>query len=42
MRDELGWAVIDHAQLGTEARYGPWAPIQDWLRANPEVFRVTN
>ncbi|SDB74678.1 c-type cytochrome [Belnapia rosea] len=23
-------------------RYGPWAPIQDWLRANSEASRTTN
>ncbi|WP_343894788.1 c-type cytochrome [Craurococcus roseus] len=23
-------------------RYGPWKPIQDWLRANPDAARVTN
>jgi thiosulfate dehydrogenase len=22
-------------------RFGPWGPIQDWLRANPDAARAT-
>ena len=32
---------LDGAATPEQHRYGPWKPIQDWLRANPDAARAT-